>query len=306
MSGIPKNQIRLTVAICTYNRCAYLRDTLSDLAKQRYDGQDVEILVVNNASTDGTDKLLSGYVHVGNLGFSTVLEVRQGLSYARNRALSESGAHFVLYIDDDVFLDDDFIQNWVQFIDSNPSIVEAGGPISVYFDHGQPKWFPMVLKQMLGHHNPYSQERNYKSGDYPHGGNMLFHREFALKLGGFNVDLGRSGKKLSGGEEKELNRRVINSGGIVRYNPTGGLLHRIGEDRLTKDYFKNQARGIGIGDRNTATSGTDAIRWIMLQTLKLSGSIVIAFGYLVSLRPAAAKALIQFRLEVIRGYFSAE
>ena len=135
---------------------------------------------------------------------------------------------------------------------------------------------------------------------------MLFHREFALKLGGFNVDLGRSGKKLSGGEEKELNRRVINSGGIVRYNPTGGLLHRIGEDRLTKDYFKNQARGIGIGDRNTATSGTDAIRWMFLQSLKLSGSIVIAFGYLVSLRPAAAKALIQFRLEVIRGYFSAE
>ena len=118
--------------------------------------------------------------------------------------------------------------------------------------------------------------------------------------------MGRSGKKLSGGEEKELNRRVVNSGGIVRYNPLAGLRHRIGKDRLTKDYFKNQARGIGIGDRNTAKSGTDAIRWMLLQTLKLSGSIVIALGYLVSLRPAASKALIQFRLEVIKGYFSAE
>ena len=306
MSGNPKNQIRLTVAICTYNRCEYLRDTLSNLAKQRYGDQDVEILVVNNASTDGTVEFLTGYVHTGNIGFRWVSEVRQGLSYARNRALSESGAQYVLYIDDDVFLDDDFIQNWVQFIKSNPSITEAGGPISVHFDNGQPNWFPMVLKQMLGHHHPYNQEQDYKSGDYPHGGNMLFERESALKLGGFNVDLGRSGKKLSGGEEKELNRRVVNSGGIVRYNPLAGLRHRIGKDRLTKDYFKNQARGIGIGDRNTAKSGTDAIRWMLLQTLKLSGSIVIALGYLVSLRPAASKALIQFRLEVIKGYFSAE
>ncbi|HAC14751.1 MAG TPA: hypothetical protein DCE78_02220 [Bacteroidetes bacterium] len=306
MNGIPKNQIRLTVAICTYNRCAYLRDTLSDLAKQQYSDRDVEILVVNNNSTDGTVEFLSGYVHEGNLGFRWVSEARQGLSYARNRALSESGAQYVLYIDDDVFLDEDFIENWIQFIDANPTMTEAGGPISVHFDDGQPQWFPMVLKQMLGHHHPYDQDQNYRSGDYPHGGNMLFHRESALKLGGFNVDLGRSGTNLSGGEEKELNRRIIQSGGIVRYNAASGLRHRIGKDRLTKTYFKKQARGIGIGDRNSAISGTDAIRWMLLQSLKLSGSIIIAFGYLISLRPAAAKALIQFRLEVIKGYFSAE
>ena len=50
-----QSEPRITLVICTYNRSAYLKDTLQDLAAQDAPADLFEILVVNNDSEDETE-----------------------------------------------------------------------------------------------------------------------------------------------------------------------------------------------------------------------------------------------------------
>jgi glucosyl-dolichyl phosphate glucuronosyltransferase len=292
----------LTVAICTYNRSAYLIDTLRGLEAQRGEVAEVEVLVVNNNSSDATESLLRDWVWRGRCGWRWVSEDRQGLSYARNRALGESAAPWVLYIDDDVFVAEDFLESWLGFIRRHDRIAGGGGPIAVHFDAGRPRWFPMVLRQMLGYHAPYDAEVRYRGGDYPHGGNMLVDRELALRLGGFDPELGRKGAVLGGGEEKELFGRIRGAGGEVWYHPGAGLRHRIGAERLTREYVLGQARGMGAGDRRVWGAGVGVVRWGVVQGGKVLGTLVFALGYALIGQVEAASVLVRFRYELIKGF----
>lgn len=295
---------KISIAICTYNRCRYLRDTLNYLQQQKGPVDMVEVLVVDNNSVDETHEVITEFGNSSTIDFRWVKETSQGLSFARNRALHESQAEYVLYIDDDVILGENFIQNWLDFLDRNPLIVGGGGPIEVHFDEGQPTWFPMVLRQMLGHHSPYAGEREYHGSEYPHGGNMLVHRETALKLHGFNTALGRIGSGLGGGEEKEFFKRLTLADATIIFNPGATLKHRIGTDRLSKEYFLRQAEGIGTGERMMRRNWVSFMKGLGIQGIKLAGSLVISIGYLLRFRVQSALSLLQFRMRVLKGYIT--
>jgi len=303
MSEVDKSNVLLSIAICTYNRDSYLRDTLADLAHQNSDFQSVEFLVINNNSTDDTQKVLvEAQVTYPQLSLKVVNESMQGLSHARNRALTESKSKFILYIDDDVYLSRDFINNWMSFLLKN-DISAGGGPIDVHFDDGQPDWFPMLLSQMLGYHRPFKSVRLYPQSGYPHGGNMVVNREIAQELGGFDTRLGRIGKNLAGGEEKDFFNRLKTVYKNVYYNPSSSLKHRIGKERLTKEFIRKQAIGIGHSDRVSTESMQKALKWLFNQAFKFVASIIFAVGYLVTFRPKQAWYLIRFRFWVMQGFY---
>ncbi|MCH8495051.1 MAG: glycosyltransferase [Balneolales bacterium] len=292
----------ITVAICTYNRSAYLRDTLACLGIQQTDLAKFDVLVVNNNCTDDTDDIIKqAQADYPALQLGSVQEKQQGLSHARNRALNDSRGEYVLFIDDDVYIEDDFIESWTQFVESG-KVDAAGGPISVHFDDGKPRWFPMILAQMLGRHKAQKPHYVYPKGAFPHGGNMIFKRDIALAIG-FNTSIGRTGNQLSAGEEKDFFRRLQSRKVTIRHNPDASLKHRIGGERLTKDYFVRQARGIGHGD---AHSGVSSFIWYPTQLAKLVASCIISAGYLLKLQKDKAQMLIRFRIEVIRGFRTAK
>jgi glycosyltransferase involved in cell wall biosynthesis len=295
--------ILLSIAICTYNRATYLRDTIAELAKQHADRGQVEILVVNNNSSDQTNEVLYEAIstHPG-LTLQVVQESQQGLSHARNRALQESTGQFVLFIDDDVFLPDNFVESWVGFLKQQRTIAAAGGPIDVHFDDGQPAWFPMLLRQMLGYHRPFRSNHAYPKNMYPHGGNMAVNREKALEINGFDTRLGRTGKNLAAGEEKDFFKRLMKVHPAVYYNAGASLRHRVGKDRMTKAYIQKQAIGIGMSDRVSTESGNEKLKWALNQAMKIGGSLILGIGYLLGLSPAKAWYLIKFRFWVISGF----
>ena len=79
--------MRLTVALCTWNRCALLRETLESLSSLSIpDGIEWDIVVVNNNSTDDTEAVLKSFR--SRLPLRPVFEPRQGISPARNAAIA--------------------------------------------------------------------------------------------------------------------------------------------------------------------------------------------------------------------------
>ena len=93
---------RITIAIPTHNRANLLQQTLESISALELPAQtEAECLVIDNNSTDDTEERVDRFAKTARIRTLWILEPRQGSSYARNRAVSESHGEYVLFIDDD-------------------------------------------------------------------------------------------------------------------------------------------------------------------------------------------------------------
>jgi len=295
----------ITVAICTYNRADYLKDTLNDLAVQTADKNSFEVLVINNNSTDHTETVCEEFQNTHpKINFRFVHETYQGLSFARNRSAKEAAAPTLLFIDDDVHLKQDFVSTALDYLKFHPHVSCAGGRIFVSFDDADPDWIPNELMPMFGLHDLGESDKRYPVNNFPRGGNMLIKKNVFEKYGLFDTNLGRIGKNLLGSEEKAFFESVRKEGVELHYWADLELWHRIGSNRLEYDYLKNQSVGIGKSERfrvmhsKVKTSGK-----LCSELIKLTGSVVLGIGYLLRGKVKAAKLLLKFRVWVLRGFF---
>lgn len=89
---------QVSVIIAAYNCAPYLAGAIESALGQS--GLDLEVLVVDDASTDGTTEVARRYENTGRVRL-LVNEVNRGPSYSRNRALLESRGDWVAQLDGD-------------------------------------------------------------------------------------------------------------------------------------------------------------------------------------------------------------
>ena len=90
--------MRVSVLIPTYNRKAFLAEALDSVREQTF--TDVEVIVWDDGSTDGTPELLRSIP-----GIRYVLAPHKGVSYARNQLVALAQGEFIAFLDaDDVWL----------------------------------------------------------------------------------------------------------------------------------------------------------------------------------------------------------
>src|SRR6187455_3042172 len=93
----------VTVAICTWNRRTLLESTLESLERMKVSPSTRwELVLVDNGSTDGTAEVVANWISRRTLPLRYVHESVLGLSNARNRAITEARAEWLLFTDDDV------------------------------------------------------------------------------------------------------------------------------------------------------------------------------------------------------------
>ena len=87
----------VSVIIPTYNRAAYLQKALQSVNEQTY--QTLEIIVIDDGSTDGTRKMLEGYG--GQLRY--FYQENRGISGARNSGIKKAHGEYIAFLDSDDF-----------------------------------------------------------------------------------------------------------------------------------------------------------------------------------------------------------
>ncbi len=299
---------KISFIICTYNREVYLQDTLRTLSTS-CESLPVEILVVDNNSTDNTEQIVNQWIQKRsqtNLHSRYVKEKKQGLSYARNRGINEATAPVLIFLDDDIIVPSLFVQAWLTFFENHPNAQAAGGKIHIQFDDPRPLWMSSYLLPLLGHHDFGNSIKSYGKTNYPFGGNMAFRADIFNEYGKFNTGLGRIGSDLKASEEKEFFRRLQQDGENIYYVPDAFLFHRVNSSRLTKNYIRRQAIGLGqsIAFQMEHASGVVKISAITKEIGKWAATAALFVFYSLKFQLSKGVTLIQFRYWILKGLFS--
>src|SRR4051794_31877580 len=111
----------ITIAICTWNRCELLRQTLQRLTEIDAPADaSWEVLVVDNNSSDATQAVARAF-H-GRLPLRVSFEAQPGTSNARNRALAEAHGEYIAWIDDDVLVSFGWLTGVVDATRRHPAV----------------------------------------------------------------------------------------------------------------------------------------------------------------------------------------
>lgn len=235
---VVKNNMRVDICICTYNRIDLLKEVLLSLNNISMINK-TKVIVIDNNSSD--DTLLS----VEKLKLNTEIkydldvfvEKKQGLSHARNRGIAESTADYLVFLDDDAFPDKEWLVSLYGAINKYPNAVGFGGRIDPLFVDGKaPNWFSNKISYLYSVCDLGSKEFRYKGSIYPIGANMVMRRSTLLKHE-FDPNLGRVGSSLISGEETVLFNAIYSEGGEVYYLPNMRVKHFIHPERLSKKWI---------------------------------------------------------------------
>ena len=119
----------ISVIICCHNSAKLLPETLARLENQNVKGNLLwEIILVDNASTDNTrDTALRVWPHDSPVNLKIVDEPKLGLKNARRRGVRESTKEVIAFIDDDNWVNEDWVQTASEVMSHNPGVGICGG-----------------------------------------------------------------------------------------------------------------------------------------------------------------------------------
>jgi glycosyltransferase involved in cell wall biosynthesis len=239
--------VLVTVAICTRNRCRALERTLDALsAVVRPPSLSWEVLVVDNASEDDTAQSVVRFAE--SLPLRVLSEAKIGLSQARNAAIAASRGEYILWIDDDVLVDPQWLSAYHEAFRAWPDAVFFGGPIVPEFEGTPPPWLPLALPHVA---NAYASldlglDTIALTGEsLPFGANFVV-RAREQRLYEFDPALGRRDEQLLAGEEWAVLEKLLARGATGRWVPGARVRHVIPISRQSIGYLRRYYTGNGM------------------------------------------------------------
>ena len=238
--------IRISAAICTRNRAAWLSAAIESLLGQSLPPTDYEILVIDNASTDVTPPIIQRYLDApGGVTLRSAVQPALGLSHARNLAVQMAAGDIIAFMDDDAVADPDWLAGLLGTYARRPEAWSVGGKVLPLWEGERPVWLTDDLLPQLSMLDLGIVVRSLNAGEQLYGVNFSCRSCAFGELGLFRTDLGRQGVTLLGSEESEFQQRILQRGQALVYTPHAIVSHRIPEERLQQRYFIRLAYGKG-------------------------------------------------------------
>ena len=119
----------LSIIVPVYNVKKYLKCCLDSILNQRF--QDFELILVNDGSTDGSDKICQEYADK-NSKIKLINKENGGLVSAWKRGCLESTGEVIGFVDSDDFINEDYFQNFMKAYYETKADVVIGGLTKIY------------------------------------------------------------------------------------------------------------------------------------------------------------------------------
>jgi glycosyltransferase involved in cell wall biosynthesis len=196
--------MRLSFVIPAYNEECYVADCIESILRQTEGMEDsTEIIVVNNASTDGTREVALRYPRV-----KLVDEPRKGLTAARQAGFAASSGELIANVDSDSRLTDGWVKKVLAAFEKNPRLVSFSGPLH-YYDLTKQQRRLVDVFYFTAWLTYFINRRILRAGSMVQGGNFVVTREALTKIGGFDLNIEFYG------EDTDIARRMAAVGDVV-------------------------------------------------------------------------------------------
>ena len=286
----PPAAMKVTVAIPTYNRADFLRQTLAGIVAQQFPRDHFEVLVIDNNSRDHTAAVVAEFT-AAHPAPRHVFENQQGLDHARNRAIAEARGEIIVFGDDDILVKPDWLAQIAVPLLADPDhrIGAVGGEVIPVFPDGLPDWVrewhaPLAFRPDLG---PLEAKHS------PMGANLAFPKWIFAQLGTFHTALDRAAGNYFSGGDSEMIRRVRAAGLEVWFAPGAAVQHQMPASRTTFRYAArhafDSARSRVIDRAGQPGAGGYFASRIVGNLLKALGLAALALLYAISFQSGAAK-----------------
>jgi GT2 family glycosyltransferase len=239
--------ISSTIIVCTHNRETIVARAV-EAALHQAAAVGGDVIVVNNASTDGTAEVLEALRARSAGRLEVLLEPIVGLSAARNRGLEQARGEVAVFLDDDAVPRPGWLAALLAPF-TRASVACTGGRIVAQFPGPAPAWFSPALAPAVSGFDLGDSPRRLRYGRpgdvYPYGANIAFRASDVDLVGGFSTAVGLKGRQLFAHEETDLCYRLEEIGREIVYAPAAVVDHHVGAERLTPDWFLERHRAGG-------------------------------------------------------------
>lgn len=195
--------MRISFVIPAYNEEATVAQCLESLERELKGAPcEVEVVVVNNASTDGTKEVASSFTWV-----RVVDEGKKGLVHARKAGFDATVGELVANIDADTRVPAGWLTRVLREFEADPTLVALSGP---YLYHDLP-WHTRVLVKIfyfVGWLTHLFNHHVLGVGAMLQGGNFVIRRDAWEKVGGFDTTISFYG------EDTDVARRISKVGKV--------------------------------------------------------------------------------------------
>src|SRR4051812_6609418 len=203
----------ISIAVCTWNRARLVEQTLQSFTRlQIPPGVDWEVVVINNNSPDHTEAVLDSFLP--KLPLRHFVETNQGIAHARNRAVREARGDVILWTDDDVQVNPNWLLRYAQAFTEHSECGFFGGPVELSFEGDPPAWLLAGLDSIGGALGQVRVPGNVPIGDSPQlpfNCNMAVRRAHHLAMP-YDTRYGRKAGSLLSGEETVFLRELLARG----------------------------------------------------------------------------------------------
>lgn len=217
----------ISVIICTYNRKKYISETINSVLEQEY--SPIEILVIDDGSTDGTDKLIHQY------GDKVIYHKQEnkGITTARNTGCKLANGEYITFQDDDDPMPPNKLTLLYAALNQYQSSVLAVGDLAFIDENGVLtgyRWLPENKNSKI----PVLIEQSHEAILWPRvpatPNTTLFSKKYGEQINWFDTEF------IYGSEDKDFYARLALIGPIV-YVPEIVTLYRRGHASMTQKTF---------------------------------------------------------------------
>lgn len=198
---------KVTVGVCVRNSSSTIREAIDSIIRQDYPHELIEIIFVDDGSTDDTLSIMNDYASKMDMKVKVFHHKWKGLGYSRNVVVDDAEGKYIVWVDGDMTLSDDHVRKHVEFMEKNPKVGIAKARHGVI----DMKNVTAVLE-----HIPfaiYDLKDDCLESKLPGTGGAIYRVEAIRQVGGFD-------EKLQGtGEDQDAAFRVKKAGWLIRRSP---------------------------------------------------------------------------------------
>jgi glycosyltransferase involved in cell wall biosynthesis len=226
---------QISIIVCTRNRAESLPVCLNSIEQAAVANRsvEVELLIVNNGSTDATAALLQAWQKSTSVRCRVLLAEQRGVSHAKNYGLKQATGKIIAFTDDDCTVAPDYLTQLERAYAADAGPTLRGGRVEL----GDPRDLPFTIKTDLA---PQRFAGGHPGG-FIHGCNLTLSRSALELVGRFDTRLG-PGQPIGAAEDSDFVYRAHRSGVMVLYDPSIVVFHHHGrrdfaEVKLLQDVY---------------------------------------------------------------------